>query len=636
MQISISNIVKGTVIGSAFTAISRYFTRVTQGGAIYEKPLCVESGINSSPLLQQASMLMIPSGYKGGTAYAELPSNGNGDLTWTRASDAWRTNSDGLIQRVPWNLLQYSEMFTNAVWTAGNSTITANTITAPNGTLTADTIASNISIGFETRVRQTVVQNANTTYTLSCYAKKGTVNWFIVRNLAVNSTAGRAWFNLNTGTIGTVNSGLTASIENVGDGWYRCTISGVSNGATNLIDLAPSLSDGVFNATSTGESVYIWGAQLVEGTTAQTYLPTTDRLNFPRLSYMYGSCPSALLEPQRTNLILQSQDFDNASWIKTNVTITANTTTGPDGSTNADKIIATTTNDLHICESSSNSFVSGTTYTFSFYAKKSENDFIQFTASSSLLSTRANFNVSNGTLGTVDAGLTASITSANDGWYRCIVTFTASATGSFRIILCAITTSTAVRFQTFAGNGTSGLFLYGAQLEAGAYPTTYIPTTGSATVTRVADSFSRDNIYTNGLISASGGTWFVELRGNLSLKGDAAGDGIFLQTVGNTDNFRLYSESASSSRIIIYKRVSNVNTLLYTTTTDTTKLAIKWNGSTADIFANGTKVVSATTFTATQMQDFVTSINASPKYIQAMALFPTPLSDTDCAAITSI
>jgi len=85
-----------------------YNARVVADGGVTEAGACVDA---VSSLLQTASLLLIPSGYKGGKAYAEIPTNGNGDLTWTRASDAWRTNADGLVQRVPWNLLQYTTTF---------------------------------------------------------------------------------------------------------------------------------------------------------------------------------------------------------------------------------------------------------------------------------------------------------------------------------------------------------------------------------------------------------------------------------------------------------------------------------------------------------------------------------------------
>jgi len=86
----------------------------------------------------------------------------------------------------------------------------------------------------------------------------------------------------------------------------------------------------------------------------------------------------------------------------------------------------------------------------------------------------------------------------------------------------------------------------------------------------------------------------------------------------------------------ILKRVSGTGTELYSTLTDTIKVAIKWNGSTADVFVNGTKTVSATAFTTTNMEFLSGLGNDVPKFIQSMALYPTPLSDTDCTTLTTL
>ena len=171
----------------------------------------------------------------------------------------------------------------------------------------------------------------------------------------------------------------------------------------------------------------------------------------------------------------------------------------------------------------------------------------------------------------------------------------------------------------------------------GAYATTYISTT-SATATRVADSFSRSNIYTNGLISASGGTWFVELRGNLSYTRDISTVGMYIgNTTSGNDNSLVIRSASAPSRLSIAKYIGGAFTQLYLTTTDIIKVAIKWNGTTADVFVNGVKQVSATAFTPTNMEYLATPTTQDvPKFIQQMALFPTPLSDTDCAAITSL
>jgi hypothetical protein len=174
------------------------------------------------------------------------------------------------------------------------------------------------------------------------------------------------------------------------------------------------------------------------------------------------------------------------------------------------------------------------------------------------------------------------------------------------------------------------------QMELGAYATTAIFTT-SATATRVADSFSRSNIYTNGLISASGGTWFVELRGNLSLTRDISAVGLFIaNTTGGNDNSLVIRAASPPSRLSVAKYVGGAFTQIFLTTTDTVKIAIKWNGSTADVFVNGTKQVSATAFTATNMENLIGGATDVPKFIQAMALYPSPLSDTDCTTLTTL
>jgi hypothetical protein len=93
-----------------------------------------------SNLLSQASLVMIPSGYKEDVVYSQIPTNGNGDLSFTRASNGTRINSAGLVEDVPWNLFTYSEQFQNADWIGGGGgkpTMTDNFATAPNGTNTA-------------------------------------------------------------------------------------------------------------------------------------------------------------------------------------------------------------------------------------------------------------------------------------------------------------------------------------------------------------------------------------------------------------------------------------------------------------------------------------------------------------------
>jgi hypothetical protein len=92
-----------------------------------------------SNLLEQASLVLIPSGYKEDVVYSEIPLDGSGDMNFTRSSNGTRINSAGLVEVCPWNLVQNSENF-SAIWTAQNATITTNSLVAPNGTTTADSL----------------------------------------------------------------------------------------------------------------------------------------------------------------------------------------------------------------------------------------------------------------------------------------------------------------------------------------------------------------------------------------------------------------------------------------------------------------------------------------------------------------
>ena len=170
----------------------------------------------------------------------------------------------------------------------------------------------------------------------------------------------------------------------------------------------------------------------------------------------------------------------------------------------------------------------------------------------------------------------------------------------------------------------------------GSYATSYIKTTSTA-VTRVADGFSRNNIYTNGLITSSGGTWFVELQGNISVTNSSTDRGVFVaDTIAGTAN-ALAIRRLSSGRNQIVKVISGSSTNLFTTTTDTVKIAIKWNVTTADLFVNGVKVVSSTAFAATIMENLGTRGSEEPyQFIQSMMLFPTPKSDAYLLDLTTI
>ena len=263
-------------------------------------------------------------------------------IPYTRATTATRTNAAGLIELTPYNLLAYSEQFDNAYWLKSNMDVVVNTINAPNETLTADTVIVNAT-GTQQNIRTFAPFAFNTgVYTQSIYAKKNNIN-FIYMELG-NSYA---TFNLSTGALsnsGQYSTGWTfvsASSQALDGGWFRfiitsnCTVAG----SYSVRVFHPMSTPGSFNYPTLGDSAYIWGAQVVEGTAALPYLRTETRLNVPRVDFSLGGCPNLLLEPQRTNLALQSSSFDNASWVKIATSITANSTTSPSGIADADTLI---------------------------------------------------------------------------------------------------------------------------------------------------------------------------------------------------------------------------------------------------------------------------------------------------------
>jgi hypothetical protein len=192
-----------------------------------------------------------------------------------------------------------------------------------------------------------------------------------------------------------------------------------------------------------------------------------------------------------------------------------------------------------------------------------------------------------------------------------------------------------------SGNSTANFTISMPQMEIGvsntaSYSTSYIPTTTTA-LTRNADVFSRNNIYTNGLITSAGGTWFVELNNNLSLIRDGYSVSLFIDNSsgGVTNGFSIKHSTASLTlRLQIVKYISGASSIFYQTLTDIVKIAIKWNGTTADVFVNGVKQVSATAFTTTVMEYLSGSGVDVPKYIKSTYLFPTPLTDAECIALT--
>lgn len=399
-----------------------------------------------------------------------------------------------LVEEARTNSNTYSEYFHVGNWTITSGSLIPNNVTAPNNTLTAQKLVTSTATA-----QQRIVSNGFSvpagTYTFSVYVKAAGFSFMRLEHGADTTIVN---FDLAQGVLGT-NTG-NGTIINVGNGWYKCSMQIVAS--TTLSDIRIYVIGSATDArgsTLAGNGVggiYIWGAQVELGAFPTSYIPTpatfTGRTStatyydsagviqtaltgvarsnayFPDSNGVFRSA-GLLLEAAGTNLLTYSQEFDNAAWAKSNASITANAIAAPDGTTTADKLYEDSTNNPHYINSSY-TFANGTQYTYSVFVKAAERTRIQLWVPPLSYFT---FNT---------AAPSGNYQLLANGWYRVWTTFTG--TGATYQVQLGLNDGVSNSYQ---GNGTSGIYIWGAQLETGSYPTSYIPTVAT-TVTRSADT----------------------------------------------------------------------------------------------------------------------------------------------------
>jgi hypothetical protein len=588
--------------------------RANDDGGVTESDNCEYNTLNGlSTLLKSSSLIITPNSYKEGKLYSVIPSDGSGDMSVTRATTATRVNSAGLVELVPYNLFQQSEVFSNAYWTkASISVINANAAISPNGTLTADLLYP-LTSGFAAFIRNTNFYPYAPNATFSIYAKYEGIQYMNYLNIA--GTGVGISFDLLNGTTSVLDTNMSSTIASVGNGWYRCTVT-----ASNMYVYFGVCSSGTtFDITKNGTNgIYVWGAQLVQGTSALDYQATETRLNIPRLDYSLGSCPNILLEPQRTNLCSNNLGFS----VFGGCTIASETTNSPFGNT-SDVFKVTSLGAGGVRANENIPFTSGNTYSCGHFIKFVTAITLNFSASAGQFPNNGNFifDVSGNPSKTGDVDYIA----YPNGWY-------------YVYIKASVTSTTSGRVNIAPSLGS--FLIFKSQYELGANATSYIPTT-SASVTRNADAISKTGI--SSLIGQTEGVLFVDFnftkatdvyRRVFAISDNTANNLISINLTA-TGSAEIYIINGSTTQVAFTNNILSVNARY--------KIAVGYIANNVVLYINGVLIntdLNCTIPTCSGVYLGKVETAGSTGFlndtINSAILFKTRLTNTQLAQLTTI
>ena len=529
----------------------------------------------------------IPYGYAlfgGASMIMDMTNTGALDprITFSRTSNATQFDSAGALVYAPHNLLLFSEQFDNAAWVKQASvSAAANTTVAPNGTTTADTVTADSGVG----AYQNVTTTVGTTITQSVYIKAGTATAVMFRD---DTGSGRhIVVNTSTGAITSTSGTLIASgSQPAANGFFRIFFTYVAD--TTLVR-------GIIRPDSAGsaQTFIVWGAQTNAGT-LQPYYPTTVK-----------------------NALGYSQEFDNAAWTKARSSISATKVTAPDGSVTGQKLVEDTSASTTHFARQDVTVIAGTRYTKSIQFKAAERSQLQInfdTDGGVFDGTAVLFTASGSGISSVISGtpIGFGITALGNGWYRCWVTQAALLSGTFvnRHYLAAGGT------PVYTGDGTSGIFIWGAQLSDSASldPYVYNPVAAPTAAAYYGPRFDYDPA-----TLAARGLLIEEQRTNLLLNSDTlATQNVTVAAVAHTLSFygtgTVTLSGVSTAGPLVGAGVfpSRV-TLTFTPTAGTLTLTVTGSVRFAQLEAGSfaTSYIPTTTAAATRTADNASMIGAN-------------------------
>lgn len=478
--------------------------------------------------------------------YPEWPASLTLDLVKTRTIDprinTQRTSTasyfDGRAVRYQEeNLIIQSQNFEiNTAWSySTNSSITTDSTTAPDGTATAESFVMPAEARNHYITQTSTVMVPGETYTFSIFAKQNQRRY--VQISIRNQNMEFVNFDLQTGTV-TMRRGLiTPEIHSYGNSWYRLIVSSrcVTTDRHPWVSVIsqPYASLRESWTPTASDSVYIWGAQLERKPSVTDYQATTiNRLTstFPKLVYapvhvprldydpVTGLIRGLLIEDQKTNLLSYSEDFANTNWALTGSSIRVNAMVAPDGNVAFDRLIENSSASQHSITRSMGS-LSSQNYTFSVFLKPAGRTWAEIGWNDGSTDRSCYFDLTSGNTGTATGTAVPYVANIGGGIYRCGVTHSSNVATIF------IRSASANGTNSYTGNGVSGLYVWGAQLEADSFMSSYIPNQGNVTSTRNADTIT--------VIGTSFNTnWYNPVEGTILIETSSFGN--VVGTSGNT------------------------------------------------------------------------------------------------------